>query len=127
MSEDAKPQPGMIVWTDLTVTNAEEVRDFYAQVVGWEPAPVDMGEYKDFGMNAPDTGVPVSGVCHARGANANLPSQWMIYVTVASVEESAKRCVDGGGKVIDGPRLMGKQPFCVIQDPAGAVLGLIEE
>ena len=96
MSEQAKPHPGTIVWTDLTVANAEQVRDFYSQVVGWEPSPVDMGEYSDFGMNAPDTGNPVAGVCHARGPNANLPPQWLIYVTVKSLDQSIARCNELG-------------------------------
>jgi predicted enzyme related to lactoylglutathione lyase len=56
-----------------------------------------------------------------------MPAQWMVYVTVESVETSAKRCVERGGKIVDGPRLTGNQAFCVIRDPAGAVLGLIEE
>ena len=76
-------------------------------------------------MTAPDTGEPVAGVCHARGANANLPPQWIVYVTVADVEASARRAAELGGAVLDGPRQMDGRDFCVIRDPAGAVLGLI--
>jgi hypothetical protein len=36
---------GKMIWFDLTIDNADAVRDFYAQVVGWRPSPVDMGEY----------------------------------------------------------------------------------
>ena len=127
MSDEAKPEPGTIVWTDLTVSNAEELRDFYSKVVGWEPAPVDMGEYSDFGMNAPNTGTPVSGVCHARGPNENLPPQWLIYVTVKSLDQSIARCNELGGEIIAGPKSMGSHGrYCVIRDPAGAVMALIE-
>ena len=41
---------GSVVWTDLTVNNASEVKDFYQQVVGWKPNPVSMGDYDDFTM-----------------------------------------------------------------------------
>ena len=34
MSEKQKPKIGSITWCDLTVTNAEVVKDFYAKVVG---------------------------------------------------------------------------------------------
>jgi len=34
--------------------------------------------------------------------------------------------LSSGGKLIDGPRMMGKSRFCVIQDPAGAMIALIE-
>lgn len=118
---------GSIVWTDLTVESADEVRDFYKKVIGWEHEGVSMGEYNDYVMKANSADGGTSGICHARGINANVPAQWMIYVTVADVNESAKYCVDNGGKVLDGPRMMGNNNFAVIQDPAGAVMGIITE
>ena len=34
MTTPEQPRIGSIVWQDLTVPNAPEVRDFYCQVVG---------------------------------------------------------------------------------------------
>jgi uncharacterized protein len=34
---------GTVAWHDITVPDAERLRDFYAAVVGWRPEPVDMG------------------------------------------------------------------------------------
>ena len=82
-----------------------------------------MGEYHDFDIKSAE-GQCVAGICHARGPNANLPAQWLIYIVVADVEESARKCEALGGAVIDGPRSMGAQKFCVIQNPAGAVAAL---
>ncbi len=122
MSEESAV--GTIGWHDLTVADADEVRDFYRRVVGWEPSPVDMGEYSDYNL-APPGGKPVAGVCHARGANPELPAQWLMYVTVADADDSARRCVELGGKVLAGPKDFGATArYCVIQDPAGAVLAL---
>ncbi|MDJ0522534.1 MAG: VOC family protein [Planctomycetota bacterium] len=117
---------GTIAWRDLTVADAEGVRDFYAQVVGWDVKPHPMGEYDDYEMVAPGTGETVAGVCHARGPNATVPPQWLVYVVVENVAESAQRCTALGGKVVEGPRKMGAQDFCVVQDPAGAMLALIQ-
>jgi predicted enzyme related to lactoylglutathione lyase len=117
---------GTIGWIDLTVDNAEEVRDFYAAVVGWKIDPVDMGGYQDFTMVTPAAGDAVAGVCHARGSNADMPAQWMVYVTVADVESSAARCRELGGRVVVGPRAMGDARFAVVQDPAGAVCALYQ-
>lgn len=117
---------GTIVWRDLTVDNADGVRDFYSEVVGWDVKPHPMGEYDDYEMVAKSTGETIAGVCHARGSNAGVPPQWLMYVLVEDVVVSAARCEASGGKVVDGPRMMGKQNFCVVQDPAGAVLALIE-
>lgn len=115
---------GHVAWQDVTVDDAEGLRQFYCEVVGWRSEAVDMGGYADFSMLAPG-GECVAGVCHARGVNAGLPRQWLIYITVADVERSAARCVELGGRVLDGPRGMGERRFCVIQDPAGAVAALI--
>jgi predicted enzyme related to lactoylglutathione lyase len=127
MSNKEKPKVGSITWSDLTVPNAEEVKDFYSKVVGWKPAPVSMGDYNDFNMNAPESGNTKAGICHKRGGNAELPSQWMIYITVKSADESAKLCKENGGKVLVGPKEMsGYGKYCVITDPAGAVCALFE-
>ena len=119
-------KPGTIAWQDLTVPNAAEVRDFYRAVAGWESLGEDMGGYEDFHMLSPATGQSVAGICHARGANANLPPQWLIYITVEDVEKSAARCRALGGQVLDGPREMGGGRFCAVRDPAGAVCALYQ-
>lgn len=125
MSTQQQSQVGQIVWRDLTVKDAKQVQDFYCKVIGWRSEPQTMGDYDDFNMNSPGDGETVAGICHARGGNASIPPQWLMYIQVEDVDASAKRCAELGGKVIDGPRAMGEQQFCVIQDPAGAVAALI--
>jgi len=125
MSTSEKPEVGTITWTDLTVPNAEAVRDFYGEVVGWKFAPVEMGGYSDYNMNTPVSGKTAAGICHTRGVNAALPAQWLVYITVEDVDKSAASCVELGGKIIVEPKGMGGQSrYCVIQDPAGAVAAL---
>ncbi|MDK9699470.1 MAG: VOC family protein [bacterium] len=115
-------QPGSIVWHDLTVPNAEEVKNFYSAVIGWSARERD----GDFEMTLPETDKAVSGVCYARGTNANLPPQWLLYVTVPSVPVACEQCVKLGGTIVDGPRRLGNNMFCVLKDPAGAHIALIE-
>jgi predicted enzyme related to lactoylglutathione lyase len=116
---------GSIGWFDLTVPNAALIRDFYQAVAGWTAQEVDMGGYSDYSMNPPGSDQPVAGICHARGVNANLPPQWLIYITVNDLDASISRCVERGGKVLVGPKTMGGHGcYCVIQDPAGAVAAL---
>jgi predicted enzyme related to lactoylglutathione lyase len=124
MPEDKTATHGTIVWTDLTVPDAEAVRAFYA-AVGWTSEPVSMGTHNDFNMLRPGSGKPVAGICHARGPNANLPAQWLLYISEPRVDDCVRRCRELGGRVVDGPRGMGEKRFCVIQDPAGAVEALI--
>lgn len=122
-----QPKVGTVTWWDLTVPRAKEIRDFYEKVVGWKSEEADMGEYVDFTMIPPAGVQGVAGICHARGTNAGLPAQWLMYVVVADVEASAQACVESGGEVVDGPRSLGQGRFCVIKDPSGAVCALYEE
>ena len=124
MTQSDHPQPGTITWWDLTVPNAAAVRDFYAQVVGWTSRDHPMGDYVDYDIRTPAGDKTVAGICHARGANADIPPQWLPYIHVEDVEGAAGRCRDAGGEVVAGPRRMGPGMFCVIRDPAGAVAAL---
>lgn len=121
-----QPETGAMVWIDLTVENAETVRDFYTAVVGWTSEDVDMGEYSDYSMNTPESGTTITGVCHARGVNEGMPPAWMPYFTVADLDASIERCTELGGEVVVGPRTLGEGRFCVVKDPAGAVAALYE-
>lgn len=126
MSDGESPKVGTVGWRDLTVQNAEVVRDFYRDVVGFKAEPVEMDGYNDFTMIAPGTGEPVAGVCHARGSNADIPPQWLLYFIVEDVEKSAARCAELGGKLVVPVRELAGGRFCVIQDPAGAVCALYQ-
>ena len=127
MSESERPATGTIGWTDLSVEDAESVRDFYSEVVGWSTSSVDMGGYSDFNMQVPSSGVPVAGVCHARGSNADLPPVWLIYVNVDDLDKSIERCQALGGEIFSGPKSAGSMGrYCIIRDPAGAAMGLFE-
>lgn len=131
MPESKPSHFGTISWADLTIPNAEEIRDFYKDVIGWGSEGLMMkdGEesYPDYVMKD-DAGNAVSGVCHARGANKNLPPQWLVYVTVEDVEASLERCTELGGSVLHTSLAKdGAVAYAVIQDPAGAVLAVARE
>lgn len=127
MSNKEKPEIGSITWCDLTIPNAEEVKDFYAKVIGWKPEPVSMGSYNDYSMKAPESDKVAAGVCHSRGVNAKLPPQWLIYITVKDVVKSAQICEESGGTIIVPIKVIKSYgTYCVIKDPAGAVCALFQ-
>ena len=117
---------GSIAWTDLTVPNAVEVRDFYSAVVGWSFEALSMGDYDDFVMMPSGSNDGVAGICHARGSNSDLPPVWLIYVTVENLDASLAAVTSGGGEVVSGPRAVGNDSMAVIRDPAGAHLALYQ-
>ena len=109
----------------MSVDDAAGIRDFYKAVVGWGSDDVSMGDYADYSMTAAD-GDAVSGICHARGSNADLKGGWLIYITVADVEASAAACEANGGQVIAPIRGLAGGRFCVIRDPSGATAALYQ-
>lgn len=126
MSDANTPAVGTIGWKDLTVEHAERVRDFYAAVAGWTAQPIDMGGYDDYVMLPPGGGEPVGGICHRRGANTDVPAQWILYIVVSDLEAALARVAQSGGKVLSTPRPAGGGRFAVISDPSGAVSGLYQ-
>lgn len=125
-----KKKPGTILWHDLTVKDADKVSDFYKKVVGWEKTGLSMGDYEDYMMQVEDgdQATGSTGICHAKGANAYIPPQWMVYVAVDNIDYSLGQCAKEGGKVIGEKRKMGEADwYCLIQDPAGAYIMLYQQ
>ena len=122
-------QPGPVgrpLWRDLTVADASGLRGFYEEVLGWAGEPVAMDGYDDYSMNAGD-GTTVAGVCHARGANADLPPGWLVYFAVDSAERAAAAAEAGGGRVLQPLRAYEGYRFVVLADPAGNAFVACEE
>jgi hypothetical protein len=103
MGEGTRPAVGTIARVDLAVAGAERLRDSYREAVGWTVTAVPMGGFADSCMNAPVSRVTAAGVCYARGADAGLPPQWLLSITVAELEVPMTRCMALGGAVIAGP------------------------
>lgn len=122
-SSDSGPTRGSLGWLDLTVEDADGIRDFYAAVVGWSVEPCPMDGYSDYVMKSSD-GEAVAGVCHARGTNSEMPGGWLPYVVVADMDRSVGACTERGGRVLVGPMKSGDGTICVIEDPSGASIAL---
>jgi len=110
---------GTTGWLDLTVDDADGARDFYADVLGWRPEPVPMqdGAYADYTMMAGD--IAVGGVCHKRGENAGMPSGWVPYFVVASLEASLAAAVERGATVVER-----RTQMAALRDPSGATFAI---
>ena len=126
MTIEREKRIGKVEWFDLTVNDASKIREFYERVVGWTCNSFNMGDYEDYCMIAKDQST-VAGICHARGSNADLPPQWMVYINVDDLTSSLSNCTALGGQQIGQVRAMpGHGRYCFIRDPAGAVCALFE-
>ncbi|WP_343704380.1 VOC family protein [Chitinophaga sp.] len=119
---------GTIVSADLTVPQADLLKDFYTKVIGWQTEDLAMkdgnGTYADYVMKD-SAGNWAGGVCHSRGVNQDLPPQWIVYVNVADIAQSMAQCLTLGGKVLKEARTAeGELQYALLQDPLGAILAV---
>jgi uncharacterized protein len=120
-----KPLPGKFVWFELSSTNAEEARDFYRDVLGWNVKrfPTDDSPYEMiFAGATPDT---MFGGLAPAPSDSHPMSHWIPFVSVDDVDRTAHAARAAGGKVIQEPHdLQGLGRAATIADPQGAELSL---
>lgn len=114
-----------VAWLDLTVDDISTEKEFYDSVLGWTYEQVSMGDYSDYVALNSDGGY-IAGICRKRGVNTNLPSVWLPYFTVKSLDVALAAARARGGVIIDGPRDMFRGMMAVLRDPAGATFAIVE-
>jgi predicted enzyme related to lactoylglutathione lyase len=137
-------QLGDMAWMDLSVPDAEQVKGFYQSILGWQSQAVAMTDkeekYNDFAMSpkasennasqdieTASNNTFVTGVCHAKGANADMPATWLPYFLVADIELAVAKVQAEGGELITDIKSMGDDKYVVIKDPAGAQCALYQK
>ncbi len=122
-----KSQLGTIGWFDLTVKNAKPLSKFYSDVIGWKIQETPVDDYHDYTMTHSETEHPLSGICHKKGQNSDIPSQWLMYVYVDEIEKRSLRIEELGGTILKGPTAPSSYGrFTIFKDPEGAVMALFE-
>ena len=121
---DAYRTHGAFSWSELTTGDAKKAAEFYGALFGWTIEVMDMGTGPYHVVKAGDTSV--GGIMAMPPGAAGMPPNWCPYVTVTSVDETARQCVGLGGKVLHGPMdipTVGR--MATLQDPQGAVINVI--
>lgn len=120
------PTHGTFCWNELMTRDVDKATKFYTALLGWKAEDSGMpgmnytilkaGETQAGGMMAMPAEIP-----------AQVPSHWMAYITVDDINACAKKVADLGGQVLHGPQeIPNLGTFCVVQDPTGAVVSLME-
>jgi predicted enzyme related to lactoylglutathione lyase len=115
--------PGTFTWPELATTDQKAGVAFYKALFGWDVNEQPMGPtdvYSIFQMRGKPVGAASTQQPQERQMGA--PPHWNSYVTVANVDESAKKAVSLGGKLFMPPfDVMDAGRMAVLQDPTGAV------
>lgn len=114
---------GTPVWVDLSVTDPEASREFYADVLGWEFT--DSGE--EFGgyFMALVDGEPAAGLAPPMEGMDEPVHAWTTYLGTQDIDAATEAVAAGGGSVVMPPmQLEALGSMGIYSDPTGAVFGL---
>ncbi len=118
---------GSFVWCELMTTDTAAAESFYKKVAGWTPVPfAPDGSYTVFN-NA--SGAGVAGLMKLPDAAKQMgaPPHWLMYVGTPSVDDTAVRIAQLGGRVLKQPAdIPNTGRFAVVQDPFGATFGIFQ-
>jgi len=115
--------PGTFSWPELATSDQKAGVAFYRALFGWDVNEQPMGPTETYSMFQM-RGREVAAACTLRPeeTQGGVPPHWNSYITVANVEETAKKAQELGGKVFAPPfDVMDAGRMAVLQDPTGAV------
>jgi uncharacterized protein len=118
--------PNSLCWNELATKDTAKAGDFYSSLFGWGKNVQQMGPtmtYTSF-INGER---PVGGMYKPGPEMGDVPPHWLVYFAVSDADDTAKRATELGGKTFVPPTdIPNIGRFAVIQDPQGAVFGIIK-
>ena len=120
-------EAGTYGWAELNSRGLDKAIDFYGTVFGWrtETTPIGEGQPDCTQFYVDDDAI--AGAMEMQSViPAEVPSYWMIYFNVADLDDAFKRAVDLGATEVVPPTAMPGGHFSIINDPQGAMFGLLK-
>jgi predicted enzyme related to lactoylglutathione lyase len=123
---DIKGEPVSMCWNELLTDNVDAAGVFYTKLFGWDAQTQRMGDVDYTSFTIAD--------CAAGGMMAitdemgpGVPPHWAVYLAVEDCDATATKAQSLGGTVLNGPQDIPKVGrFAIVQDPHGAVFGIIK-
>lgn len=115
-------RPGTPCWASLMAGRADQARDFYGALFGWEftAGPPQLGAY----VLAVRDGLRVAGIGEAP-PEPHRPVSWTTMLAADDVDRAAELVRECGGTVGIGPLNVGEDGrLAIAVDPSGAVFGI---
>ncbi len=122
MGERTQYTPGTFSWTDLSTTDQDGAKAFYATLFGWSYEDRPVGDAMVYSM-AEVNGHQVAAISPQpqQQREAGAPPSWNSYVTVEDADAALARAKELGATVhADAFEVMDAGKMGVIQDPQGA-------
>ena len=111
-------------WIDLSTTDVDGAKAFYAALFGWDYQDNPMGEGQVYSMAQIDGSA--AGAMYTQQkeeTEMGLPPYWKVYITVDDVEAIAAKAPELGATLVMEPfDVLDAGRMCIVQDPTGAVI-----
>jgi len=116
--------PGAFTWNELGTTDVEAAKQFYSDLLGWTYEELEGSDlpYEVIINNGRSNG----GIRPLGPEEQGLPSYWSPYFGTASTEQTGKRAIELGGKVVVETIDVPNGRFAAIADPQGAFFAVFE-
>lgn len=117
--------PNSFCWNELATPDTKKAGEFYTGLFGWGTNVQQFGPmtYTSF-LNV---GRPAGGMYQPSPEMGNVPPHWLVYFAVDDTDAKVQRATQLGAKTIaPAMDIPGVGRFAVIQDPQGAVFGIIK-
>ena len=116
-----KHKPGSFCWIELATTDNAKARAFYTELFGWTFTETPMGEGEVYTIFQHGGRAVAAMHSHTGGA----PSNWLSYVAVDSVDDSAAKAKSLGATIVAGPMdVFDAGRMAVLLDSQGAAIAL---
>src|SRR5262249_60099099 len=110
---------------ELSTDNPGKAKEFYGKLFSWKFEEMPMPGGDSYTMIRPGDG-PGGGMM--KKPNAQIPTAWLTYVMVESVEDTVATARKLGGKILmDKTPIPNMGAFAVLADPTGGTIGVYEE
>jgi predicted enzyme related to lactoylglutathione lyase len=114
---------GTPCWVDVTTTDLEGTKAFYATLFGWEastdPSP-EAGGYTTFRLRGKDVAAA------SPSPHPDARTGWKSYITSDLVDATAAKITEAGGSVLAEPfDVLGAGRMAFAGDPTGGVFGIV--
>jgi predicted enzyme related to lactoylglutathione lyase len=119
-------EPGEFCWIEVATSNQNAAKSFYSALFAWTARDVPIGPGNFYSLMELEGRIAAGAfqISPAESA-AGVPPHWHLYVAVDSADEAAKKTVELGGKVMEGPfDVADRGRAALLQDPTGAFLSV---
>lgn len=121
---DQPATEGVFVWDELWTSDIEAAKSFYTEIMGWTARDMDMGGPGKYVIFQRAGDVDAAGGLQI-SPDMQAQPMWLTYIATDDVDATAARAKELGATILQEPAdIPDVGRFAVIQDPAGAAVGL---